>query len=59
VRLIGVGVSGLSAGPHQFGLWEEGPQKAARLQETVDQLREKYGQDVITRGSAGEPDSPD
>lgn len=51
VRLIGVGVSGLSEGPRQLGLWDEGPQKERRLQDTVAELRDKYGQDVISRGA--------
>lgn len=58
VRLIGVGVSGLYEGPRQLGLWDEAPHKDLRLHEAVNQLREKYGQDVIRRGPAGEPDPP-
>jgi DNA polymerase-4 len=52
VRLIGVGVSGLGAPIRQLGLWEAGSEKAHRLQAAVDELREKYGRDVIQHASA-------
>jgi DNA polymerase-4 len=50
VRLLGVGVSGLDEGPRQLGLWDEAPLRASRLQDTVDQLRHKFGSEVIRRG---------
>jgi DNA polymerase-4 len=50
VRLIGVGVSGLGAPIRQLGLWDVDSGKARKLQEAVDALREKYGDDVIGKG---------
>jgi DNA polymerase-4 len=50
VRLIGVGVSGLSAPVRQLGLWDAGSEKSRKLQEVVDELQEKYGKKVIQRG---------
>ncbi|HJS19657.1 MAG TPA: DNA polymerase IV [Anaerolineales bacterium] len=51
VRLLGVGVSGLGPPVRQLGLWDMDSQKTRRLQEIVDDLQEKYGRDVIKRGS--------
>ncbi len=50
VRLIGVGVSGLGSPIRQLALWDAGSEKSRRLQEAVDQLREKYGDKVIRHG---------
>ena len=50
VRLIGVGVSGLGEPMRQLELWETGSEKERKLQEVVDELREKYGKDAIKRG---------
>ena len=50
VRLIGVGVSGLGAPIRQLGLWDAGSEKSRKLQEVVDELREKYGKNAIKRG---------
>lgn len=50
VRLIGVGISGLGAPIRQLGLWEAGTEKERKLQEVLDELREKYGKDAIKRG---------
>jgi DNA polymerase-4 len=52
VRLIGVGVSGLGAPVRQLGLWDTGSEKAHRLQAAVDELRERFGRDVIQNASA-------
>ncbi len=49
VRLIGVGVSGLGAPIRQLGLWDVDNEKSRKLQEAVDVLREKYGEDVIQK----------
>lgn len=49
VRLIGVGVSGLGAPIRQLGLWDVDNEKSRKLQEAVDVLREKYGDDVIQK----------
>ena len=50
VRLIGVGVSGLGQPIRQLGLWDMEDEKSRKLQEAVDGLREKYGNEVISRG---------
>ena len=55
VRLIGVGVSGLGAPCRQLELWDGGSEKERRLQQAIDALREKYGQDAIGRGKGGKP----
>jgi DNA polymerase-4 len=52
VRLIGVGVSGLGPPVRQLGLWDAGSEKARKLQEAVDELREKYGDKVIHQGES-------
>lgn len=50
VRLIGVGVSGLGAPIRQLSLWDAGTEKSRKLQEAVDELKERYGKGVIRRG---------
>jgi DNA polymerase IV len=50
VRLIGVGVSGLGAPIRQLGLWDMDSEKSRRLQDAVDTLQEKYGNNVIHKG---------
>ncbi len=50
VRLIGVGVSGLGAPMRQMELWEAGSEKERKLQEVLDELKEKYGDQAIKRG---------
>jgi len=50
VRLIGVGVSGLGAPIRQLGLWDMDNDKSRRLQDAVDTLQEKYGNNVIHKG---------
>jgi len=50
VRLIGVGVSGLGQPIRQLGLWDMDSEKSRKLQEALDLLREKYGNDVIHKG---------
>ena len=63
VRLIGVGVTGLGQPIRQLGLWDssEARRKAAvrinsekerKLQEVMDELREKYGRNAIHKGKA-------
>jgi len=51
VRLIGVGVSGLGEPMRQLELWEAGTEKTRKLQEALDELKEKYGDDAIQRGT--------
>jgi nucleotidyltransferase/DNA polymerase involved in DNA repair len=50
VRLIGVGVSGLGLPIRQLELWEVGSEKERKLQEVVEILKEKFGEDAIKRG---------
>ena len=49
-RLIGVGVHNLDTQAHQLGLWDTDAQKDLKLQETMRELQEKYGENVISRG---------
>jgi DNA polymerase-4 len=50
VRLIGVGISGLSPPMRQLELWETGSEKERKLQQVLDELKEKYGDKAIKRG---------
>lgn len=53
VRLLGVGMSGFSTGSHQLSLWDD-PQvevEQDRLESALDGLRERFGEDIIRRGS--------
>jgi len=50
VRLIGVGVTGLGQPIRQLGLWDVDNERSRRLQEAVDALQEKYGNNVIRKG---------
>ena len=54
VRLVGVGVSNLDPVVKQLGLWDPGVREDQQLNEALQQLREKYGEDVIRRGFSGE-----
>jgi DNA polymerase-4 len=54
VRLIGVGVSGLS--PHQLSLWEstteqQRKERERRLNSALQELRERYGDQIILVGA--------
>lgn len=52
VRLLGVGLSGFEDASRQLGLWDGAEnQHKDRLQSTLDQLRERFGDDAIRRGS--------
>jgi DNA polymerase-4 len=50
VRLIGVGVSGLGIPLRQLELWGADSEKSRRLQEALDTVREKFGEQSIRRG---------
>ena len=52
VRLIGVGVSGLTNAMHQLSLWETDGEKQRKLNQAVDEVRAKYGKDVLKRGNS-------
>lgn len=49
VRLVGVAVTGLGEPIHQLTLWEDSHERKASLLNTVDDLRERYGADIIKR----------
>ena len=50
VRLIGVGVSGLGVPLRQLEFWSADSEKSHRLQEALDRVRSKYGEQSIRRG---------
>ncbi len=50
VRLIGVGVHNLDTDAHQLGLWDTDYQRNIKLQETLRDIKGKYGENVISRG---------
>jgi DNA polymerase-4 len=50
IRLVGVGVHNLDTEAHQLGLWDREAIKDIKLQETLKSLKEKYGENVISRG---------
>jgi DNA polymerase-4 len=50
VRLIGVGVHNLDTDAHQLGLWDTDYQRNIKLQETLKDIKGKYGENVISRG---------
>ena len=51
VRLIGIGVSRLNPPYRQLSLWDDNQDEKEKLANAIDQLKEKYGQDVIKRAS--------
>lgn len=51
VRLLGVGVSGFETAVRQLGLWESAAEPDRRLQAALDQLRERFGDEIVRRGS--------
>ena len=50
VRLIGVGVSGLTDAARQLTLWEQPNEKEERLWQTIKTLRQRFGEDAVQRG---------
>jgi DNA polymerase-4 len=63
VRLIGVGVSNLGKPAHQLGLWDDDYQKQSNLINALDELKARYGGQIIKRGGQiskpGENSQPD
>lgn len=51
VRLIGVGVSGLEEGGRQMTLWESTAPENRQLQSTLDDIKRRFGEGAIRRGS--------
>ncbi len=55
IRLLGVSASGLTPGAaYQLDLFEEGRSSLGRLSRTIDDLRDRYGEEAIQRGSLWE-----
>lgn len=53
VRLIGVGVSGFEVGSYQVGLWDAKPsEQDQKLESVLDDLRNRFGDKIVRRGSA-------
>ncbi len=52
IRLIGVGVGGLSQGARQLSLWETPADKERKLLDALDELKKRYGKKVIQKGNA-------
>lgn len=59
IRLIGAGVSNLEARAAQLSLLEDRSSRRAQLDEQLDGLRERYGDQVIMRGMAARPHQKD
>jgi len=60
IRLIGVGVAGLQEPRRQLSLWDEpAHQEKQQLQDALDKLRDKYGDDAVQRGATPPPKPPD
>jgi DNA polymerase IV len=56
VRLIGVGVSGFEQPVRQLGLWDAPEaEDASHLQSTLDDIRTRFGEGVIKRGTSLKP----
>lgn len=53
VRLVGVGVSGFDDTAQQMDLWQQNAasDEHRRLQHTLDDLRDRFGENIIQRGS--------
>ena len=50
VRLLGVGISGLGPPIRQLALWDNTSEKSRRLQDAIDELKQKFGDQVIQKG---------
>jgi len=50
VRLLGVGVSGLSSQVYQMSLWDGSNEKERRLLAALDALRQRFGEEAVQRG---------
>ncbi len=56
VRLIGVGVSGFEQPIRQLGLWDAPKaEDASHLQSTLDEIRTRFGERAIKRGTSLKP----
>jgi DNA polymerase IV len=50
VRLIGVGVSGLTAEARQLELWGTESEKRRKFQNVIDELQDKFGKKTVHKG---------
>lgn len=50
VRLLGVGVTGLREPIRQLSLWDDTTEKDRQLQTAIDQLRQRFGKQIVLRG---------
>ena len=57
VRLLGVGAASLGEGA-QLSMFEDAQQPKLALAKTIDQLREQYGNTIVTRASLKRKDKP-
>lgn len=51
VRLVGVRAEGLTGAAHQTSLLEQAPERRRSLLKAIDELRSRYGDDIIEPGS--------
>ncbi len=51
VRLVGVGVSGLTDQPRQMGLFDPPDERSEKLTATVSAMRARFGDNALVRGS--------
>jgi len=52
VRLLGVGVTNLDKPHRQLSLWDDEGNKKEELTKAVDDLRERFGKDIIKRADS-------
>ncbi len=52
IRLIGISVSRFTQGEKQLSLWDSGEEKESKFLKIYDTLKNKYGNEVIKKGSS-------
>lgn len=52
VRLIGISISRFTQGEKQLSLWDTGEEKESKFLKVYDTLKNKYGNEVIKKGSS-------
>ena len=58
VRLLGVGVTSLDKPHRQLALWDDQSSKKEELTKAVDDLRERFGKDIIRHADTLKPKKP-
>ena len=58
VRLLGVGVTNLDKPHRQLALWDDQSSKKEELTRAVDDLRERFGKDIIRHADTLKPKKP-